>query len=108
MSFVSRLAASSAPRRSSLTSAPTPSLPFTLSLLYRVITLTDTTSYDDHGYVSVGYEYDPGDNGRITWAVNGTPSWQMNAAALEPNEEAMISQRVVSTEPMALTLNLAM
>ncbi|KAM0791358.1 hypothetical protein ACM66B_005825 [Microbotryomycetes sp. NB124-2] len=72
-----------------------------------VITLTDDTSYDGKGYTTFGFEYDPGADGRITWAVNATPSWQLNSDAIGPNAEAQISQRLISEEPMAMILNLA-
>ncbi|ORY55166.1 family 16 glycoside hydrolase [Leucosporidium creatinivorum] len=70
-------------------------------------TLTDDTSFDGAGYTSYGYEYDPGPNGRITWAINGSQTWELNASAMGPDEEAQIGQRLVSEEPMYITLNLA-
>lgn len=48
----------------------------------------------------IGFEYDPGENGKITWAMNSTPTWQLTAAAIGPNEPAQISQRLISVEPM--------
>lgn len=72
-----------------------------------VITLTDTTSYEGRGYASFGYEYDPGPAGRITWAVNETATWRLNANAMGPNADAGIGQRIVSEEPMSINLNLA-
>lgn len=85
-----------------------------------VITLTDDTSFDGAGYLTFGFEYDPGPDGelrpfcalwspklmpststgRITWAVNGTPSWQLNAAAIGPNPDSEIGQRLISEETM--------
>lgn len=47
-----------------------------------------------------GYEYDPGPDGRITWAINGSQTWELNASAMGPDEEAQIGQRLVSEEPM--------
>lgn len=38
--------------------------------------------------------------GRITWAVNATPSWQLNSEAIGPNAQAQIDQRLISEEPM--------
>lgn len=72
-----------------------------------VITLTDDTSYEGAGYTSFGFEYEPGSDGRITWAVNATPSWELSAAAMGPNADAQIGQRLVSEEPMSIILNLA-
>ncbi|KAI5478650.1 glycoside hydrolase family 16 protein [Pseudohyphozyma bogoriensis] len=72
-----------------------------------VITLGDATSYEDAGYSTYGFEYDPGPNGRITWAMNGTQTWQLNAAAMGPNVDTQIAQRLVSVEPMSINFNLA-
>ncbi|ORY89409.1 family 16 glycoside hydrolase, partial [Leucosporidium creatinivorum] len=69
-----------------------------------VITLTDDTSYDGKGYTTFGFEYEK--DKAITWAVNATPSWQLSAAAIGPNAEAQISQRLISEEPMSIILNL--
>jgi len=85
-------------------------------------TLTDDTSFEGAGYTtygtstfplpsahprsfpvpsrSKGYEYDPGPDGRITWAINGSQTWELNASAMGPDEEAQIGQRLVSEEPM--------
>ena len=49
---------------------------------------------------SAGYEYDPGADGRITWAYKGEPTWQINAAAMLPNAGTQIGQRLISVEPM--------
>lgn len=49
---------------------------------------------------SAGYEYDPGADGRITWAYKGQPTWQINAAAMLPNAGTQIGQRLISVEPM--------
>jgi hypothetical protein len=54
-----------------------------------------------------GFEYASGPDGSITWFVNNTPSWQITAAALGPNDETEIGQRLISVEPMAINLNLA-
>lgn len=45
-------------------------------------TLTDATSYDGKGYSTFGFEYEPGRDGRVTWAMNQTQTWQLNAAAM--------------------------
>lgn len=47
-----------------------------------------------------GYEYDPGADGRITWAINREQTWQLNAAAMQPNSGTQIGQRLISVEPM--------
>ena len=72
-----------------------------------VNTLTDAVSYDGAGYQSFGFEYDPGSDGRITWAYNQKQTWQLNADAMGPNTDAEITQRRVAEEPMSIVLNLA-
>ncbi|GAA5825917.1 hypothetical protein JCM5353_004553 [Sporobolomyces roseus] len=72
-----------------------------------VITLTDRTSYNGNGYTRYGFEYEPGTDGQITWFVNETASWRILASAIGPNEETQIGQRLISEEPMAITINLA-
>ncbi|ORY74277.1 glycoside hydrolase family 16 protein [Leucosporidium creatinivorum] len=88
-------------------------------------TLTDDTSYEGAGWTSYGAEFDPGadgksltltrgcrltlliSTGRITWAINGSQTWQFNADAFGPNEEAQIGQRLIAEEPMYININLA-
>ncbi|KAL8286536.1 hypothetical protein RQP46_004553 [Phenoliferia psychrophenolica] len=70
-------------------------------------TTTDNSSYDGNGYTHFGFEYDPGEDGSITWAINGTESWQLNASAMGPNEETETSQRLVAVEPLSIVFNLA-
>ncbi|GAA5976460.1 hypothetical protein JCM10908_005507 [Rhodotorula pacifica] len=70
-------------------------------------TLTDDTSYEGAGYATYSYEYDPGADGRITWAYKGQPTWQLNANAMGPNAGTQIGQRLISQEPMYMIMNLA-
>lgn len=63
-------------------------------------TLTDDTSFEGAGWTSYGVEYDPGADGRITWAINGSQTWELTAAAMGPEPLAGIGQRLVSEEPM--------
>lgn len=70
-------------------------------------TITDATSFEGAGYSTFGFEYEPGPDGRITWTINGTQTWQLNANAMGPNAETEIGQRLVSMEPMSIVLNLA-
>ncbi|GAA5974252.1 hypothetical protein JCM11641_003355 [Rhodosporidiobolus odoratus] len=70
-------------------------------------TLTDDTSFDGAGYTTYSYEYDPGSEGRITWGINGSQTWQLNANAFPPNSETEIGQRNIAEEPMYIVLNLA-
>lgn len=81
------------------------------------MTETDATSYEGRGWSSfgafarlpfssllmpllAGVEYDPGPDGRITWAINGTETWELTAAAMGPDPRTEIGQRLVSMEPM--------
>ncbi|BGP13216.1 hypothetical protein JCM10213v2_001135 [Rhodosporidiobolus nylandii] len=68
---------------------------------------TDNTSYSGRGYTSYGFEYDPGPDGRITWAVNATQTWTLHSSAIGPSEEAQISQRPISEEPIILNLGIS-
>ncbi|GAA5901188.1 hypothetical protein JCM8208_002298 [Rhodotorula glutinis] len=70
-------------------------------------TLTDSTSYEGAGYSTYGYEYEPGADGRITWAINGEKTWQLNANAMPPRDDVQIGQRLISVEPMYIIFNLA-
>ncbi|GAA5898575.1 hypothetical protein JCM8208_004704 [Rhodotorula glutinis] len=69
--------------------------------------MTDSTSFSGRGYTSYGFEYDPGADGEIRWAINGSSTWTMRASAIGPDEAAQIEQRLVSEEPMSIVLNLA-
>jgi len=91
--------------------------------------MTDSTSFSGRGYTSYGFEvrsplalllprgrralslscdsdarsrsqYDPGADGEIRWAINGSSTWTMRASAIGPDEAAQIDQRLVSEEPM--------
>ncbi|GAA6011375.1 hypothetical protein JCM10207_008318 [Rhodosporidiobolus poonsookiae] len=70
-------------------------------------TITDNTSYEGKGYTTYSAEYDPGPEGRITWAINASQTWQLNANAFPPNDQTEIGQRNIAEEPMAIVLNLA-
>ena len=74
------------------------------------------------GYATYGVEYQPGDDGYITWFSGGQPMWTMyppavcayishcvlsfaeTCAAADPI--ANISQRIIPAEPMYVILNL--
>lgn len=72
-------------------------------------TQTDRTSYEGSGatQTTYGFEYTPGADGHITWAINETATWTINADAMGPNAEADIGQRLIAEEPMAIVMNLA-
>ncbi|WVQ81378.1 hypothetical protein IAT38_003502 [Cryptococcus sp. DSM 104549] len=53
-----------------------------------------------------GFEYAPGGDGYITWVNDGKKAWTIRGAAMGPNSEAQVGQRVVSEEPMYIIFNL--
>ncbi|KAJ7741112.1 beta-glucan synthesis-associated [Mycena metata] len=65
-------------------------------------------------FVKYGFEYwsDPSDpsSGQVTWMVDGTPSAQMGAAVVGPDNQnstdAGIGQRLIPVEPMSIIMNL--
>ncbi|BGP48265.1 hypothetical protein JCM10450v2_004137 [Rhodotorula kratochvilovae] len=61
-----------------------------------IISLTDTTSYEGRGYSTFSFEYEPGADGVISWAVNSIPTWQITAGAFGPNNETEIGQRLIN------------
>jgi len=62
-------------------------------------------------YTVFGMEYAPNpqkrDEGYITWASGGRPSWGIKATVAGPDPIVEIGQRPISEEPMGLVLNLA-
>lgn len=63
--------------------------------------------------IKYGFEYwsDPKkpDTGFITWQVNGSPTVQMGASAVGPDQGAGgsgVGQRLIPVEPMAIVLNM--
>ena len=47
-------------------------------------------------------------SGYITWVSNAKKVWTVRAAAMAPNSDAGVGQRLVSEEPMYLILNLGL
>ncbi|KAH9965331.1 beta-glucan synthesis-associated [Russula dissimulans] len=47
-------------------------------------------------------------DGFITWSMDNTPTIRMGASAIGPDQATDISQRLISEEPMAIYLNVAM
>lgn len=41
-------------------------------------------------------------SGHITWVADGVKSWTMYPAAVGPNADSQVSQRLISEEPMAM------
>merc|ERR1739841_89028 len=40
-----------------------------------------------------------------TWSADGKPAWTIRSSAIGPDEEAQISSRLISEEPMSIVLN---
>jgi len=69
---------------------------------------TDPDAYTNTSgkFSRYGFEYAPGDDGHITWLANNEKAWRISQAAMGPNEEAQIGQRLVPVEPMYIIMNL--
>lgn len=67
-------------------------------------TLTDDISFEGAHYTNYGFEYTPGGDGQITWAINQNPTWRILSSAMGPDETVDIGQRDVSNEPMAIIM----
>ncbi|KAJ7075867.1 glycoside hydrolase family 16 protein [Mycena belliarum] len=76
------------------------------------LTFIPDTAYGAQDYTVYGFEYwsDPKnrDDGYITWVSDGKESWTMRAAAIGPDTQVNISQRLIPEEPMYVILNLGM
>ncbi|KAG8848277.1 hypothetical protein FRB96_001250 [Tulasnella sp. 330] len=76
------------------------------------ITTVGDEPYNGAAYRTFGFELwsDPNDPsaGYVTWAMGGNPTWTLNAAAIGPDPETEINQRLISVEPMSITLNLGL
>ncbi|GAA5935488.1 SKN1/KRE6 family beta-glucan synthesis-associated protein [Sporobolomyces koalae] len=70
-------------------------------------TLTDSISYEGAHYTNYGFEYTPGPDGQVTWAIDQSPTWRLLSSAVGPDAEVDIGQRDISQEPMAIIMNLA-
>ena len=62
--------------------------------------------YNGQSYQTYGFEYVPGNTGKITWFVGDEATWMMDARSVRPNGN--VGQRVVPMEPMALVMNFGM
>lgn len=70
------------------------------------VTWLNNQWYDGNGYQTYGFEYNPGENGQITWFVGDDYTWKMDHRSLRPNGN--VGQRVVPEEPMSLIMNFGM
>jgi beta-glucanase (GH16 family) len=66
------------------------------------IAVTNQDSYEMTGnvYSIWAFEYEPGDDGYVTWWIDGKKAWTMHASASGPDARAGISQRPIPREPM--------
>ncbi|KIM28936.1 glycoside hydrolase family 16 protein [Serendipita vermifera MAFF 305830] len=62
------------------------------------------------GYGTYGFEYNPsrGNDGYITWSVDGEKTWTVTTASVGPNEISQVSQRLIPEEPMYVIINFGM
>ncbi|KAG8947411.1 hypothetical protein FRC04_010731 [Tulasnella sp. 424] len=57
-------------------------------------------------YKTYGFDYQPGNDGYITWVYDDAPAWAVMAAGLGPDNLTEIGQRPIPEEPMYLITNL--
>nr|XP_019009982.1 uncharacterized protein I206_05544 [Kwoniella pini CBS 10737]OCF48763.1 hypothetical protein I206_05544 [Kwoniella pini CBS 10737] len=72
------------------------------------LSVTDQNCYTQNTgcFSAYGFEYSPGADGYITWVSNAKKAWTVRGAAMGPNADAKVGQRLVSEEPMYLIMNL--
>lgn len=64
--------------------------------------------YGGNNFATFAVEYQPGEDGYITWLIDENPVWSIKADALGPNAASEVSRRLISEEPMYMILNLAL
>lgn len=73
------------------------------------LTFVDNQFYDGDAFTTWGYEYwsDPKhrSDGYITWYYNGQKTWTINAAAIGPDNQTGVNQRLIPEEPMVCFLS---
>ncbi|GAA5859034.1 hypothetical protein JCM8547_003976 [Rhodosporidiobolus lusitaniae] len=73
------------------------------------VTYTDQAAYElsGGGFSDYSFEYNTDhDNGYITWASNGKADWTLTAGAVGPNSRTQVGQRLITSEPLYVILNL--
>ncbi|PWN49194.1 beta-glucan synthesis-associated [Violaceomyces palustris] len=64
-----------------------------------------------NAFHTFGFEYEPdwkGDgSGWVTWYMDGSPTWTVTGAAIGPDSQVEIGQRLIPVEPMSIIINLA-
>ncbi|KAG8980166.1 hypothetical protein FRB90_007787 [Tulasnella sp. 427] len=70
------------------------------------------TAYNGTAYQTYGFEYwsdkNHRDNGYVTWAMGGEPTWTLPAAAITSNNKVGVGNRIIPEEPMSIALNLGL
>lgn len=73
---------------------------------FSCITYLNNEWYNGYKFQTYGLEYKPGKKGFIQWFIGDRPTWTMKSESVGPNGN--IGQRLISEEPMALIINLAL
>ncbi|KAG4303980.1 hypothetical protein PORY_002633 [Pneumocystis oryctolagi] len=73
---------------------------------FSCITYLNNEWYNGNKFQTYSFEYEPGKNGFIQWYIGDQPTWMMKGESVGPNGK--IGQRLISEEPMAFVINLAM
>lgn len=76
------------------------------------LTYLDSDSYvgTKGKFSTYGFEYWPsrGDDGYVTWMVDGEKTWTVTTGSLQANDPVKVSQRLIPEEPMYIILNFGM
>lgn len=74
------------------------------------IAVTNQDSYELSGndFSIWGFEYEPGNDGYVTWWIDGVKAWTLTAAAVGADALVGIAQRPIPEEPMYILLNVAL
>ncbi|KAI5480337.1 glycoside hydrolase family 16 protein [Pseudohyphozyma bogoriensis] len=78
------------------------------------LSLSDGTTYNSTtNFQTYGFEYTPSarngyGTGEVTWAQGGEKMWRLSDLAMDANAAANVSERVVTSEPMYIIMNLGM
>lgn len=81
-----------------------------LQMAASAVARTNQRSYQNSGQVfSVwGFEYEPGNDGYVTWWIDGMKAFTLTAAAVGADALAGIAQRPIPEEPMYILMNVAL
>nr|AAQ72769.1 beta-1,6-glucan synthetase [Pneumocystis carinii] len=73
---------------------------------FSCITYLNNEWYNGYKFQTYGLEYRPGRKGYIEWFIGDQTTWKMKSESVGPNGN--IGQRLISEEPMAIIINLAL